>query len=76
MRACSARILVVILVILSVPIACSLPGQATPTPFNFFTPNGTMTALFAPTVLIPPSATPPEMLIPTSPAVYTPTPFP
>ncbi len=75
MRGRSARILVVLLAILSVPLACSLPGQATPTPSFFFTPNGTMTALFAPTVLIYPSDTPPATFIPPSPEVDIQTPL-
>jgi hypothetical protein len=36
---------------------CNLPAAATPTPFVFPTPNLTMTAVFNPTQIIPPSPT-------------------
>lgn len=39
-------------------VGCSLPLRATPTPFVFPTPNLTMTALFNPTLIIPPTVTP------------------
>jgi hypothetical protein len=38
--------------------ACNFPASITPTPFVFPTPNLTMTAVFNPTQIIPPSPTP------------------
>lgn len=47
----------VLILLLAVP-ACNFPVAMTPTPFVFPTPNLTMTAVFSPTQIIPPSPTP------------------
>ena len=49
-------LLLIILGILGITVACNLPVFATPEPFVFPTPDMTMTALFAPT-LVPPTNT-------------------
>lgn len=46
-------ILVSIVLVLVITVACNLPMFATPTPFVFPTPDMTMTALFAPTQVVP-----------------------
>jgi hypothetical protein len=54
-RTMTVASLVVMIVFL---VGCTLPLRATPTPFVFPTPNLTMTALFNPTLIIPPTVTP------------------
>jgi hypothetical protein len=49
-------LLLIILGILGITVACNLPVFTTPEPFVFPTPDMTMTALFAPT-LVPPTDT-------------------
>ena len=48
-----------LLFFLIILVGCNLPISQTPTPFVFPTPNLTMTAIFNPPVVVPPTVTPP-----------------
>lgn len=50
-----------LMTLVAVTAGCGLPIRATSTPFVFATPNLTTTALFNPTLAIPPTATPPAV---------------
>lgn len=61
--------LIIIIVVLAVS-ACNMPGaKPNPTPILFPTPNYTMTALFSQDSQIPPTITPPIMVISPTPPV-------
>ena len=57
MKRSALKLIFGILLLVLTASACNFPGALTPTPFVFPTPNLTMTAVFNPTQIIPPTPT-------------------
>ncbi len=64
MRPKNRPLSLLLLIIILVSMSCNLPLMAAPTPFVFPTPDMTMTALFAPTEIIPTDTAVPDTATP------------